>query len=193
MALTNLQIDYAKKDIGLDNFVNDEGPFRYFSQEVHIFRMKGNDGEAKAFFATQPIGMKFTKKADLKKMKIYQFDQLMSDVNKKASSRIRSKSRRIDILEERLNDAETTNDKPIEERIAFWLALVIVIGALVGSIVLIFQEGENILTIDQMRNLLIAITSASVTYVFFQSRPKVFDVISKLIKGNGASSDGTEQ
>lgn len=105
MALTDMQIDFAKKTVGLNNFVGDEGPYRYFSQDAHVFRMKGNDGEAKAFYATQPEGMRFTKKTDLKKMKIYKFDQLMADVNRKVNARIRSKSKRIENLEERLNDA----------------------------------------------------------------------------------------
>ena len=190
MTLTNLQIDFAKKTVGLDNFVGDEGPFRYFSQDVHIFRMKGNDGEAKAFYATQPVGMRFTKKTDLKKMKIYIFDQLMTDVNRKVNTRIRNKSKRIENLEERLNDAESTNDRSIEERVTFWLSLAIVLGALIGSIVLISRSEDELLSIEEMRNLLIAITSASVTYVFFQSRPNFFGTISKFIKGDSPSSNG---
>ncbi len=192
MALTDMQIDFAKKTVGLNNFVGDEGPFRYFSQDVHVFRMKGNDGEAKAFYATQPAGMRFTKRTDLKKMKIYKFDQLITDLNRKINSRIRSKSKRIENLEERLNDAESVNDRSIEERVTFWLALIIVVGAVSGSIYYFFREGETPLTVDQMRTLLATVTSASVTYIFFQAQPKIFEFISDRLKKNEPPTNGDE-
>jgi hypothetical protein len=192
MSLTNLQIDHAKKEVGLDNFVSDEGPFGYFSQDIHIFHMKGNDGDAKAFFATQPKGLRFNKKADLSRMKIYKFDQLMTDADRKVRSRIRNKTNRISELEEKLTDAETVNDSTFTEQATFWLAWLIIVGAVGGSIYYIFREGQSPLTIDQMRNLLIAITSAAVTYVFFQAKPKVLEVILKRFRNDGSTSNGDE-
>lgn len=192
MALTDMQINFAKKTVGLNNFVGDEGPYRYFSQDIHVFRMKGNDGEAKAFYATQPVGMRFDKKMDLKKMKIYKFDQLMTDANRKVNARVRAKSKRIENLEERLNDAESVNDRSIEERIAFWLALIIVVGAVGGSIYYFFREGETPLTVDQMRTLLTAVTSASVSLIFIKAQPKIFEIVFDRLKPKDSSTEGDE-